>query len=92
MAHKKGQGSSRNGRDSNPKYRGVKLWDGQVAPAGSILVRQLGSKFHAVTNVGHLSYAFCRRSTIDCVLGSGRQRMCVILAREVSSAWWPQWG
>jgi large subunit ribosomal protein L27 len=52
MAHKKGQGSSRNGRDSNPKYRGVKLWDGQVAPAGSILVRQLGSKFHAGTNVG----------------------------------------
>ena len=52
MAHKKGQGSSRNGRDSNPKYRGVKLYDGEVATAGSILVRQLGSKFHAGTNVG----------------------------------------
>ena len=52
MAHKKGQGSSRNGRDSNPKYRGVKLYDGEVATAGSILVRQLGTKFHAGTNVG----------------------------------------
>ena len=52
MAHKKGQGSSRNGRDSNPKYRGVKLYDGQNATAGSILVRQLGSSFHAGNNVG----------------------------------------
>ena len=52
MAHKKGQGSSRNGRDSNAKYRGVKMYQGQVAPAGAILVRQLGSKFHAGTNVG----------------------------------------
>lgn len=52
MAHKKGQGSSRNGRDSNPQYRGVKRYDGQVVTAGSILVRQVGSKFHAGTNVG----------------------------------------
>ena len=52
MAHKKGQGSSRNGRDSNAKYRGVKMYDGQVATAGAILVRQLGSKFHPGTNVG----------------------------------------
>jgi large subunit ribosomal protein L27 len=52
MAHKKGQGSSRNGRDSNPQYRGVKLYDGQTAKAGSILVRQLGSSFHAGANVG----------------------------------------
>jgi len=51
MAHKKGQGSSRNGRDSNPQYRGVKLFDGQVCTAGSILVRQLGTKFHPGTNV-----------------------------------------
>lgn len=52
MAHKKGQGSSRNGRDSNPQYRGVKRYDGQKVTAGSILVRQVGSKFHAGTNVG----------------------------------------
>lgn len=45
MAHKKGQGSSRNGRDSNPQYRGVKLYGGELAKAGSILVRQCGTKF-----------------------------------------------
>ena len=52
MAHKKGQGSTRNGRDSNPQYRGVKRGDGQVVKAGNILVRQLGTQFHAGTNVG----------------------------------------
>lgn len=52
MAHKKGQGSSRNGRDSNGQRRGVKLFGGQRAQAGSILVRQLGTKFHAGMNVG----------------------------------------
>jgi large subunit ribosomal protein L27 len=52
MAHKKGQGSSRNGRDSNPQYRGVKRYTGQKVPAGDILVRQVGSTFHAGKNVG----------------------------------------
>ena len=52
MAHKKGQGSSRNGRDSNPKYRGVKLYGGQLAKAGAIVVRQCGTKFFAGNNVG----------------------------------------
>jgi large subunit ribosomal protein L27 len=52
MAHKKGQGSTRNGRDSNPKYRGVKEHNGKVVSAGSILVRQLGTKFHPGKNVG----------------------------------------
>ena len=52
MAHKKGQGSSRNGRDSNPQYRGVKRGDGQFVTGGSILVRQLGTKFHPGKNVG----------------------------------------
>jgi len=51
MAHKKGQGSSRNGRDSNPQYRGVKLYGGQSATAGSIIVRQCGTKFFAGSNV-----------------------------------------
>jgi large subunit ribosomal protein L27 len=51
MAHKKGQGSSRNGRDSNPKYRGVKLFSGQGAQAGSIILRQCGTKFFAGKNV-----------------------------------------
>ena len=52
MAHKKGQGSSRNGRDSNPQYRGVKLYGGQKASAGSIIVRQCGTKFFPGSNVG----------------------------------------
>lgn len=52
MAHKKGQGSTRNGRDSNPKYRGVKLFGGQFATAGSIIVRQRGTQYHPGRNVG----------------------------------------
>ncbi len=47
MAHKKGQGSTKNGRDSNPQYRGVKLYGGQVAKTGSIIVRQCGTPFKA---------------------------------------------
>ncbi len=45
MAHKKGQGSTRNGRDSNPQYRGVKLYGGEFARAGAIIVRQCGTHF-----------------------------------------------
>ncbi|MBN2359595.1 MAG: 50S ribosomal protein L27 [Deltaproteobacteria bacterium] len=52
MAHKKGQGSSRNGRDSNPKYRGVKSGDGRPVRAGNILVRQVGTRIHPGRNVG----------------------------------------
>ena len=52
MAHKKGQSSSRNGRDSNPKYRGVKAYGGQTVTAGSIIVRQCGTVFHPGKNVG----------------------------------------
>jgi large subunit ribosomal protein L27 len=51
MAHKKGQGSSRNGRDSNPQYLGVKRFGGEKVTAGSILVRQRGTKFHPGVNV-----------------------------------------
>jgi large subunit ribosomal protein L27 len=52
MAHKKGQGSSRNGRDSNPQFRGVKRFGGQAVSAGTILVRQCGTRFHPGQNVG----------------------------------------
>lgn len=52
MAHKKGEGSTSNGRDSNSKRLGIKLFSGQEALAGNILVRQKGSKFHAGKNVG----------------------------------------
>ena len=52
MAHKKGQGSSRNGRDSNGQRRGVKKYGGEVVRAGNILVRQVGTKFHPGRGVG----------------------------------------
>jgi large subunit ribosomal protein L27 len=52
MAHKKGQSTSRNGRNSQPKYRGLKRHDGQVVNAGEILVRQKGTKIHPGDNVG----------------------------------------
>jgi large subunit ribosomal protein L27 len=57
MAHKKGVGSSRNGRDSNPQYLGVKKYGGEQARAGNIIVRQRGTRFHAGRNV--------RRATDD---------------------------
>ncbi|MDA1260630.1 MAG: 50S ribosomal protein L27 [Planctomycetota bacterium] len=52
MAHKKGGGSSKNGRDSNPQMRGIKRYGGQLVRAGEILVRQCGTKFHPGKNVG----------------------------------------
>ena len=52
MAHKKAGGSTRNGRDSNPKYLGVKIYGGQAVDAGNIIVRQRGTKWHPGDNVG----------------------------------------
>ena len=52
MAHKKGASSSRNGRDSNPQYLGVKKFGGEAVVAGNIIVRQRGTKFHPGQNVG----------------------------------------
>jgi large subunit ribosomal protein L27 len=52
MAHKKGQGSTRNGRDSNPQFRGLKRFGGEQVSAGTILVRQCGTVFHPGRNVG----------------------------------------
>jgi len=61
MAHKKAGGSTRNGRDSNPKYLGVKCYGGESVVAGNIIVRQRGTRFHAGANVGvgrdHTLYA-----------------------------------
>ena len=78
MAHKKGQGSTRNGRDSNPQFRGIKRFGGEAVNAGTILVRQCGTKFHPGHNVGMgkdytlfslvdgtLSYQMRRRVTVD---------------------------
>ena len=52
MAHKKGSGTSRNGRDSKPKYLGVKTYAGELVPAGAIVLRQRGTQIHPGTNVG----------------------------------------
>ena len=52
MAHKKGQGSTRNGRDSNPKYLGIKAYEGQIVRAGTIIIRQRGTRFKPGRNVG----------------------------------------
>ncbi len=50
MAHKKGQGSTRNGRNSNPQFRGIKIYGGQTVKSGCIIVRQLGTRFHPGRN------------------------------------------
>jgi large subunit ribosomal protein L27 len=89
MAHKKGQGSTRNGRDSLPKMRGVKRFAGQVVTAGSILVRQVGTKFHPGLNVG-LGRDFTLFSKIDGVVafervGKLRTRIAVYPATAESA-------
>ncbi len=72
MAHKKGQGSSRNGRDSNPQYRGVKVYAGETVSAGSILVRQLGTVIHPGSNV-KLGRDYTLFATVDGVVKYERQ-------------------
>ncbi len=67
MAHKKGQGSSRNGRDSQPKFRGLKRHDGMWVEAGNILVRQVGTKIHAGRNV-RMGRDFTLYATVSGVL------------------------
>src|ERR671933_839474 len=67
MAHKKGVGSSRNGRDSNPQYRGVKKFGGEQVVAGNIIIRQCGTKWHPGRNVG-LGRDFTIYSLVDGVV------------------------
>ena len=81
MAHKKGQGATRNGRDSKAQYRGVKVFGGQQVTAGSILVRQVGSSFHAGKNVG-VGRDYSLWAQIDGIVkfervGKDRQRISV---------------
>ncbi|HZI10974.1 MAG TPA: 50S ribosomal protein L27 [Myxococcus sp.] len=90
MAHKKGQGSSRNGRDSNPQYRGVKVYGGETVTAGSILVRQLGTVIHPGSNV-KLGRDYTLYSVVDGVvkyerLGRDRKKVSVYPAAEQASA------
>ncbi len=76
MAHKKGASSSRNGRDSNPQYLGVKKFGGEAVVAGNIIVRQRGTKFHAGKNVGVASAARCSlwltATCSSCVVVTGK--------------------
>ena len=90
MAHKKGQGSTRNGRDSQPKMRGVKRYGGETVTAGSILVRQVGTKFHAGENVG-MGRDFTLFAKITGVVkferqGKTRMRVAVYAAEPVAAA------
>jgi large subunit ribosomal protein L27 len=78
MAHKKAGGSTRNGRDSNPKYLGVKLYGGQAVNAGNIIVRQRGTQFHPGPNVGlgrdHTLFALADGVIEFSVKGAQRRR------------------
>ena len=89
MAHKKGQGATRNGRDSKAQFRGVKVFGGQAVTAGSIIVRQVGSTFHAGRNVGTgKDYTLWAR--IDGTvrferMGKDRQRIAVLPLEAVAA-------
>jgi len=78
MAHKKAGGSTRNGRDSNPKYLGVKIYGGQAVEAGNIIVRQRGTQFHPGKNVGlgrdHTLFALADGTIEFSVKGAKNQR------------------
>ena len=81
MAHKKGLGSSKNGRDSNPKYLGVKMFDGQEALPGNIIVRQRGTKFRPGpgTEIGRDDTIFAVRPGTVSFRASGERRTVSVL-------------
>jgi large subunit ribosomal protein L27 len=85
MAHKKAGGSTRNGRDSNPKYLGVKIYGGQAVNAGNIIVRQRGTQFHPGTGVGlgrdHTLFALVD-GTVQFSIKGERQRRTVSVAKS----------
>jgi large subunit ribosomal protein L27 len=78
MAHKKAGGSTRNGRDSNPKFLGVKRYGGEAVEAGNILVRQRGTRFHAGVNVGigrdHTLFALSEGTVKFVTKGSSKRK------------------
>ncbi|NRA95855.1 MAG: 50S ribosomal protein L27 [Planctomycetes bacterium] len=84
MAHKKGQGATRNGRDSKPKYRGVKKYGGQVVRAGNILVRQCGTKFHPGKNVG-MGRDFTLFALVDGEVEFGTRRRVNVVPADAAS-------
>jgi large subunit ribosomal protein L27 len=81
MAHKKGQGSSRNGRDSNAQRRGVKKFGGEAVTAGNILVRQVGTRIHPGRNVG-CGKDYTLFALVDGVVSYGRSRGRVVASVE----------
>ena len=86
MAHKKGVGSSRNGRDSNPKYLGVKMFGGQAIEAGNIIIRQRGTEFHKGSGVGmgrdHTLYALVDGTVEFKVKGAAKRRTVSVVPAE----------
>jgi large subunit ribosomal protein L27 len=90
MAHKKGLGSTRNGRDSNPKYRGVKKFGGETVIAGNIIIRQKGTRWHPGLNVG-MGRDYTLFTLIDGVVkferyGKDRQKVSVYPATVQTAA------
>ncbi|HAI59590.1 50S ribosomal protein L27 [Silanimonas sp.] len=86
MASKKGVGSTRNGRDSNPKYLGVKIFGGQAVEAGNIIVRQRGTEFHPGAGVGigrdHTLYALVDGKVDFAVKGANKRRTVSVVGAE----------
>ena len=84
MAHKKAGGSTRNGRDSNPKYLGVKIFGGQAVDAGNIIVRQRGTQFHPGAGVGlgrdHTLFALVDGKVEFSTKGAARRRTVSVVA------------
>jgi len=86
MASKKGVGSTRNGRDSNPQYLGVKIYGGQAIEAGNIIIRQRGTEFHRGANVGmgrdHTLYALVNGTVDFAVKGPKKRRTVSVVPAE----------
>ncbi len=90
MAHKKAAGSTRNGRDSNPKYLGVKRYGGEIVDAGNIIVRQRGTKFHPGINVGigkdHTLFALIEGKVVFAKRGGKHRNHVDVIPVEQASA------
>ncbi|MBP6065869.1 50S ribosomal protein L27 [Bacteroides sp.] len=89
MAHKKGVGSSKNGRESHSKRLGVKIFGGEVCKAGNIIIRQRGTEFHPGENMGmgkdHTLFALVD-GVVNFKVGKGHKRFCSILPVESTEA------
>ena len=89
MAHKKGGGSSRNGRDSNPQNRGIKRYGGEFVTAGTIIVRQCGTRFHPATNVGigrdYTLFAL-KDGLVHFKTGTGRPKVAIVPVEVAEAA------